>query len=86
MISAREGHTASVLPNGNVLVSGGSSGGVFVNSAELYDPSTGVWTITANMSSIRYGHTAYVLTNGTVLVTGEQTLSGYLKSAKSYAS
>jgi hypothetical protein len=85
MSSAREGHTASVSTNGKVLVTGGASGGL-LNSAELYNPSTGVWTITANMSSIRYHHTASVLTNGTVLVTGGQTVSVGLKSAELYTS
>jgi len=86
MSCAREGHTASVLTNGKVLVSGGGSGGVYVNSAELYDITTGVRAITTNMSSIRYRYTASILTNGTVLVTGGQTLSGYLNSAELYTS
>ncbi len=63
-------HTASVLTNGKVLVTGGSNGIVNFNSAELYDPSTGVWTVTGNMNYTRTSHTASVLTNGKVLVTG----------------
>ena len=42
MIETREGHTAVLLPNGNVLVAGGT-GGTFGNplaSAELYDPGS----------------------------------------------
>ena len=51
MSSAREYHTASILTNGKVLVTGGgqTTGGV-LNSAELYDPSTGSWTTTGSMS------------------------------------
>ncbi|CAF1232959.1 unnamed protein product [Rotaria sp. Silwood1] len=72
---ARYGHTASVLTNGKVLVAGGT---VFneqgfweiLNSAELYDPSTGLWTKTDNMTAGRYYHRASVLTSGKVLVTG----------------
>src|SRR6476619_7517259 len=41
MATARNGHTATLLPNGQVLVAGGHS-----NSAELYDPVTGLWTTT----------------------------------------
>jgi Galactose oxidase, central domain len=40
----RYGHTATLLPNGKVLVVGGRNGNSpsnFLNSAELYDPATG---------------------------------------------
>ncbi len=70
MNNAREYHTASILTNGKVLVTGGNSSNVSINSAELYDPSTGNWTITGNMTNARYYHTSSILTNGKVLVTG----------------
>src|SRR5438105_1762049 len=41
----RSGHTATLLPNGKVLVAGGYSGGP-LDSAELYDPATGTWSVT----------------------------------------
>ena len=54
-----------------MLVSGGrGSSGNPVNSAELYDPWTGVWRVTGAMNSARSGHTASLLGNGTVLVSG----------------
>ena len=62
---ARKVHTATLLPNGQVLVAGGGN-----NSAELYDPATGLWTTTDSMSASRYGHTATLLPNGLVLVAG----------------
>ncbi|CAF4170240.1 unnamed protein product, partial [Adineta steineri] len=62
-------YTASTLTNGNVLVVGGSSGAV-LSSAEVYDPSTGLWTTTGNMSTARTYHTASILPNGNVLVVG----------------
>lgn len=40
MITRRYLHTSTVLSNGKVLVAGGQNG-VSLNSAELYDPSTG---------------------------------------------
>ncbi|CAF1263870.1 unnamed protein product [Adineta steineri] len=70
MTNARSDHTASVLSNGKVLVTGGGGNSGLLNSAELYNPSTGTWTSTGNMTNARMDHTASVLSNGKVLVTG----------------
>jgi N-acetylneuraminic acid mutarotase len=83
MNNARCGHTASILTNGTVLVTGGENG-PSLNSSELYDPSTGNWTITRTMNNSRYYHTASILTNGKVLVTGGQNSVIYLNSAEFY--
>ena len=80
-------HTASVLTNGKVLVTGGYNGVSYLPSAELYDPSTGLWNITGNMNNTRTYHTASVLTNGKVLVAGglgNNSINSYLKSAELY--
>ncbi|CAF4425390.1 unnamed protein product, partial [Adineta steineri] len=83
MNSARKFHTASVLSNGTVLVSGGQNNvSDYLNSAELYDPSTGVWMSTGSMNNARYRHTASILSNGTVLVSGGQNSGDYLNSAE----
>ena len=76
-------HTATLLPNGKVLVAGGYNGG-FLLSAELYDPATGTWTVTGPLITARYYHTATLLPNGKVLVAGGQNASGYLSSAEMY--
>jgi len=68
----RSGHTATLLPNGKVLVAGGSNRS-FLNSAELYDPATGTWSVTGNLSTARFSHTATLLPNGKILVTGGVT-------------
>jgi len=67
------GHTATLLPDGKVLLAGGESEdfGRF-SIAELYDPSTDTFTAIANMTTPRAGHTATLLPNGTVLLAGGQ--------------
>ena len=67
---AREHHTATLLPNGQVLVAGG---GMYSSTSELYDPATGTWTQTGNLNVGRGGHTATLLPNSKVLVTGGYT-------------
>jgi len=66
---ARNGHTATLLPNGKVVVAGGYGNGD-LNSAELYDPVTGTWSITGNLTTARDLHTATLLRNGKVLAAG----------------
>lgn len=66
----RAAHTASLLPNGQVLVAGGYTGTAETATSELYNPSTGTWTGTGSMQTPRDFHTATVLPNGTVLIAG----------------
>jgi len=76
MISPRSVHTATLLQNGQVLVTGGAS--VFygsgqsssLSSAELFDPATGNFAATADMTDVREQHTATLLNAGEVLVVG----------------
>src|SRR5436190_21371369 len=74
--TARAGHTATLLPDGKVLVAGGGhtsvAGAEFtpITSAELFDPATGIWTPTGSMAEPRDRHTATLLPNGQVLVVG----------------
>ena len=71
MATARSLHTATLLPNGQLLVAGGLGHNLLpLASAELYGPATGPWTATGSMARARYGHTATLLPNGKVLVAG----------------
>jgi len=78
-------HTATLLPNGRVLVAGGwpdhTHNGIMA-SAELYDPATGTWTRTGSMNVGRAAHTATLLFNGKVLVVGASR--GFPNSAELY--
>jgi hypothetical protein len=70
MATARKLHTATLLPNGKVLVAGGENPS-YLSTAELYDPATGAFTATAGpMTATRSGHTATLLPNGKVLIAG----------------
>jgi hypothetical protein len=70
MSTAREAQTATLLPDGRVLVAGGADRGVFTASAEIYDPAVGGWAVTSPLAFARGIHTATLLPEGTVLVTG----------------
>jgi hypothetical protein len=60
-----------LLPNGKVLVAGGSiSWSNRTTSAELYDPVADTWTTTGSLNTPRDEHTATLLPNGKVLVAG----------------
>jgi N-acetylneuraminic acid mutarotase len=83
MLNPRNAHTATLLPNGKVLVTGGSNSSV-LSSAELYNPTFNRWSLCAPMGMARMSHTATLLPNGKVLVTGGQGLSGYLPDAELY--
>ncbi len=66
---ARAFHTATLLPNGKVLVTGGGYQGDG-DTAELFDPATGSFIPTGRMTAARSSHTATLLPNGKVLIAG----------------
>ena len=75
MSVARARHSATLLPDGKVLVAGGATTfhgetGSVTAGAELYDPKTGTWQAAAPMSKPRYVHGAALLPDGRVLVAG----------------
>ncbi|PYL08557.1 MAG: hypothetical protein DME33_06870 [Verrucomicrobia bacterium] len=66
----RADHTATLLPDGKVLVAGGGNDDTNTASAQLYHPEIGRWQRIGNMNHQRRRHTATLLPNGQVLVTG----------------
>jgi hypothetical protein len=83
LITPRYAHTATLLPDGRVLVAGGYNNGP-LTTAEIYTPASGLWTPTGSMSTARSNHTATLLGDGTVLVAGGTGLAGALASAEVY--
>jgi hypothetical protein len=67
LIMARSGHSATLLPNGNVLVHGGA--GYPGRSAELFHPDTETWSGTG--TSLHAHGKAFLLGNDKVLSMGE---------------
>jgi hypothetical protein len=80
-----EGHTATLLPSGKVLVTGGYNGSLSpVASVEIYDPATNGWTPAGAMAAARAGHTVTLLQGGRVLVTGGYSDSSAVAGAEVY--
>jgi len=70
----RSCHSSTLLPNGKVLIAGGEQrSGVFLMTAELYDPATGKFTPTGSMNKERECHEAVPLPNGKVLMIAGST-------------
>jgi hypothetical protein len=87
---ARWLHTATLLNDGTVLIAGGSSvsSETTLNSAEIYDPVAGTFTLLPNtLNTARVGHTATLLSNGQVLIVGGyDPTTGIISDAELYDS
>jgi len=70
MHTDRQYHTATLLPDGTVLVTGGTGSAENKATAEVYDPARDTWRAIADMHEARAGHSATLLPNGNVLVAG----------------
>jgi hypothetical protein len=71
--TVRSDATATLLSDGRVLIAGGFHPGFppsAIDSAELYDPTTGKFSPTGSMATARYGGTATRLSDGCVLIAG----------------
>ena len=85
MLEPRSGHSATLLPNGKVLIAGGMRRNQdFYRSAELYDPATGKFQSTGAMNIARVSHAAVLLRSGKVLIAGGWIGHGPTDSAEMY--
>jgi hypothetical protein len=86
MSTARADHTATLLPNGKVLIAGGNGNGFQpLASAELYDPSTGMFTTTGSMTTVQRAGPATSLQDGRVFVAGETNAEIYDPASGTFA-
>ena len=83
LTTARNSHSATLLPSGKVLVVGGNGQNGVLASAELFNPSTGTWSSTGALVTGRFQHTTTLLPNGKVLMVGGYA-SNFLASAELY--
>jgi hypothetical protein len=81
MRDVRSRETATLLPDGRVLVAGGSGGSANTASAEIYDPKTGTFSATGAMAAARDAQTATLLSDSRVLVAGGETSDGQASRA-----
>jgi hypothetical protein len=85
MSSARSYHTATLLPNGRVLVVGGNNGSGAVTSAELYDPATSAWSPADSLNESRAQHIAVLLPDGRLLAaSGTDGFGNFRTSSELY--
>jgi hypothetical protein len=72
----RYGHKTILLGNGQVLAVTGERTGTNGNTAELYDPASGKWSLTGTPNMHHENGSATLLANGEVLLAGGNDLSG----------
>jgi WD40 repeat protein len=85
MTTGRDAASATLLPDGRVLIAGGGNeGNAAVASAELYDPATGKFSQTGSLLTAGYGFNATLLPDGRVLISAGNDGNGDVHSLEAY--
>jgi hypothetical protein len=66
----RAGHTQTLLPDGNVLITGGISSGNYSKTAEIFISTANTFIRVGDMATTRTKHTATLMKDGRVLIAG----------------
>jgi hypothetical protein len=74
-------HTATLLYDGKVLVTGGEIDSGSTNTCELYDPVNKSWRLVSPMNEIRDQHSALLIDSNRVLVSGSGGLLQFVKKS-----
>ena len=78
----RAEHIAELLPDGRVIVAGGTGSR---DNLEIYDPNTNIWAIVGDMLMGRYRFNSALLKDGRVLIIGGQALDGVLAATEAFS-
>jgi N-acetylneuraminic acid mutarotase/tRNA A-37 threonylcarbamoyl transferase component Bud32 len=84
MSGPRSGHTAALLPDGQVLVAGGRDADSSLSSAERYDPAANTWTQAGTLAAARWLPASALLPDGRVLISGGRVGNSSLAFAEQY--
>ena len=85
MLAPRAWHVCAALPDGSILVAGGSSGpGGATNAAEKYQPTTNTWTTTGSMLTARTNAAAILMNDNQVLIAGGETFGEIANTLEIY--
>src|SRR6266540_1615308 len=83
LATPRTGHTATVLSDGSILITGGrDADGNLIAASEIFDPETQTSSASATLNTARVDHSATVLLDGRVLIAGGSDANGALSSAE----